>query len=102
MLPSAVGPIPDAPSPPGIRAALAEDPVLDQPPPRSVRPKARRGDALPVVAWVASLALLACLVGAAYAWRAPIMAAWPPSERLYAALGLAHSAVGAAPPPTKR
>lgn len=45
----------------------------------------------PLAAWVASVVLLVALVAAAYAWRGPIMAAWPPSERLYAALGLARA-----------
>ena len=75
---------------------------MDRPFPQDVRPTERRGGVLPVVAWIASLVLLAFLVGAAYAWRAQIMAAWPPSERLYAALGLVHPAGDTAPPPTKR
>jgi hypothetical protein len=41
-----------------------------------------------VAAWVLSLAVLAGVVWAAYAYRAEIMAAWPPSQRAYAAMGL--------------
>ena len=40
-------------------------------------------------AWAASVVLLLALAWGAYAWRGEIMHAWPPSERLYAALGLA-------------
>lgn len=51
----------------------------------SVRPSSR----LPLrVAWLASLAVLAFLGWAAYAWRADIVAAWPPSARMYAAFGV--------------
>jgi predicted Zn finger-like uncharacterized protein len=41
-----------------------------------------------VVAWGISLAVLVALGVAAVQWRAEVMAAWPPSERLFAALGL--------------
>jgi hypothetical protein len=40
------------------------------------------------LAWAASILLLALLVGAAFAWRGQIVAAWPPSSRAYAAFGL--------------
>lgn len=40
-------------------------------------------------AWVASIALLALVAVAAYAWRTEVMQAWPESERAYALLGLA-------------
>lgn len=39
-------------------------------------------------AWVASFVLLVLAVGAAYTWRAQVIAAWPPSAHAYAALGL--------------
>ena len=51
----------------------------------------RRSDTAPLIAWLASLVLLIALIAAAYAWRGSIMAAWPPSERLYAVLGLARA-----------
>lgn len=54
----------------------------------------RRTSAAPAAAWVASLVLLVALASAAYSWRSSIMAAWPPSERLYAALGLTTKAEG--------
>ena len=56
-------------------------------------PGSRRA-AAPLAAWLASLVLLVALAAAAYAWRAPIMAAWPPSERLYGALGLVRAEGG--------
>jgi predicted Zn finger-like uncharacterized protein len=40
------------------------------------------------LAWLASLALLACLGWAGYAWRAQVVEAWPPSARVYAAFGV--------------
>ena len=103
MPPTTVEPNPDSIPVSELREVFAEDPVADQPFPQEVRrPTARRSGLLPIAAWIASLVLLALLVDAAYIWRAQIMAAWPPSERLYAALGLAHPANNAAPPITKR
>ncbi len=52
----------------------------------------RRSSTAPLVAWLASLVVLVALVFAAYTWRDRIMAAWPPSERLYAALGISRAA----------
>jgi predicted Zn finger-like uncharacterized protein len=40
------------------------------------------------LAWLASLALLAFLGWAAYAWRAEIAAVWPPGGRIYAVFGM--------------
>jgi len=42
----------------------------------------------PIAAWFVSVTLLAILLAATVAFRAPIMKAWTPSTRLYAALGL--------------
>jgi predicted Zn finger-like uncharacterized protein len=53
---------------------------FQQPPPR--------GGAKAVVAWALSLLLLAAAAGAAVTWRTQVMAAWPPSERVFVALGL--------------
>jgi predicted Zn finger-like uncharacterized protein len=50
------------------------------------RPKPRVGLRL---AWAATLVALAVGVWAAYAWRSPIMAAWPPSARAYSMFGVA-------------
>ncbi len=66
-----------------LRAPATDDTVVVRRP--------RRSGAAPLIAWLASLAVLIALVFAAYAWRDRVMAAWPPSERLYAALGLAHA-----------
>jgi hypothetical protein len=49
----------------------------------------RRGSFAPRLAWLLRILLLVGVVAAAYAERATVMAAWPPSIRLYAALGLA-------------
>jgi hypothetical protein len=52
---------------------------------KSVQPSSH----LPLrLAWLASLAALAFLGWAAYAWRAEIVAAWPPSARMYATFGV--------------
>lgn len=51
------------------------------------RPPAGRS-AVPIIAWALTLLVLAAFAGAAVAWRSEVMAAWPPSERVYAALGL--------------
>jgi hypothetical protein len=40
------------------------------------------------LAWAATLVALAVAVWAAYAWRSPIMAAWPPSARAYSMFGM--------------
>ena len=49
----------------------------------------RRADAVALAGWAVSLALLAGLGWGGVRWRDDVMRAWPPSERLYAALGLA-------------
>jgi predicted Zn finger-like uncharacterized protein len=59
-------------------------PDLDMDPPE-------RGRALVVAAWVVSLVVLAGAVAAAYGYRDVVMQAWPPSTRVYAALGLADA-----------
>ncbi len=58
---------------------------------RSVKPRppARRRNVALTVAWAASILAILLLSGAAYAERSAIMQVWPPSIRLYAALGLA-------------
>jgi predicted Zn finger-like uncharacterized protein len=42
----------------------------------------------PVGAWIASILLLVALAGAGVAFKTQVMKAWPPSERLYNAIGL--------------
>lgn len=86
---------------PILETAAAEPPEPEIPPvlePRPVEPMAplagppsRHGHhsgAIPLAAaWIGSGALLAGLITAAVVWREPVMGAWPPSQRLYAALG---------------
>ena len=55
----------------------------DAPPP----PRAR-ASAVAVVAWGLSLLVLAGLAGAALQWHDKVATAWPPSARVFAALGL--------------
>jgi predicted Zn finger-like uncharacterized protein len=69
--------------------------VSDAPPPASpardqlVVHATRQSSRVPLrLAWLASLAVLGFLGWAAYAWRAEIVAAWPPSARMYAAFGV--------------
>jgi len=42
-----------------------------------------------VAAWAASIGLVILLIVCAFIWREDIMQAWPPSERVYNALGVA-------------
>jgi predicted Zn finger-like uncharacterized protein len=41
------------------------------------------------IAWLAIVVVILGLLWGAYAWRADVMADWPPSARLYSLLGLA-------------
>jgi hypothetical protein len=56
--------------------------------PAAKLPAAAPAKTAPVAGWAASIALLIILGAAAIVFRAQIMHAWPPSERVYAALGL--------------
>jgi len=40
------------------------------------------------LAWAASVLVVLLLLVAGFRWRAEIAAAWPPSARLYSALGV--------------
>ncbi len=73
-------PVPSVPPPPG-------DPMLSIFPPLVERQRRRRERAS-ALAWALTVLTLAALVGAAYVWRADVQAAWPPSQRAYAAIGL--------------
>ena len=64
----------------GVAAAIAHEAASKPPAPPRAKP--------PIAAWFVSVALLAILFAAAIAFRTPIMRAWPPSTRLYAALSL--------------
>ncbi len=68
----------DRPSPTAMQRLVN----IAEPPPRP--------SLWPAAAWAASILVLALLVWAAFAWRTDIMQAWPPSTRVYAALGLAQ------------
>lgn len=92
VLPAAPAPSPPVPS---VSAAAMAARAVPVPPPTVAAPQSRpaparaRNPVSPILlAWAASLALLGVLMWAGIAWRASIMHAWPPSERLYAALGL--------------
>jgi predicted Zn finger-like uncharacterized protein len=81
-------PVPEAhvPETPANRIAAApRQSAMDRLVAQSTRPQSSTHLRL---AWVASLVLLVLAAGAAYTWRAQIIAAWPPSAHAYAALGL--------------
>ena len=89
-------PLPDPPPEPAVLPGI-EPAILSGPEPPPAAPDApalhmlvkRLGQPHPILlAWAASLAVLGALIWAMIAWRADVMRAWPPSERLYAALGL--------------
>ena len=70
---------PPAEPPAPVERPPVERPVVSaQPAPRTA-----------VLGWALSVAVLLGLGWSAYHWRADIMRAWPPSERAFAALGLA-------------
>ena len=85
-------PIQPSPPPPS-RFSPPPAPVLphEESRPRFIEaPPARLRRKLPTatLAWAASLIVLAALAWGAYAGRTGIVAAWPPSIRVYHALGL--------------
>ena len=100
--PAAV-PLPPEP-PPMVKPAIVVRPVErpvrppprpldhgDEPvgtPPRQRVSKVGASSRVAVLGWLMSVLMLAMLGGAAVAWRGDVMAAWPPSQRVYAALGL--------------
>jgi predicted Zn finger-like uncharacterized protein len=89
--PPPVAPPPPDPMPPPAFAAMHEpaaEPRL-QPYDRRLPAKSAWRDATATL--VASVVLLCALLGAAYVWRAEIMAAWPPSLRLFGLLQGASS-----------
>ncbi len=78
-------PLPDImPEPQPLKARRAEPRVGSSPrlpnPISIVVPPAAKGP--PVLAWVASVALVVALAAAVIIYRVPIMKAWPPSARL--------------------
>ncbi len=93
--PSLVEPVADpldmrSPPPTGVfpekpRTSLPSD---DRAPRRALA-WTRNPLALARAGWAGSLILLLVLAWAAYTWRGAIIHVWPPSERLYLALGMA-------------
>ena len=95
--PAVDAPVSDAPVP-----AAAPEPArsgIGRPVPVSVAaarpgklaaPAGRRtpGRAPLLLAWGGSVVLLALVAAAGVVWRGPVMQAWPPSMRVYQALGL--------------
>lgn len=94
-------PQPEEPLPPSPPPRPTAPPLTAARPVRRPSPFARlmaqsegpRVGAALWASWVVSILAVLLLCWAAYAWRSDLMAAWPPSQRLYAALGLKN------PPP---
>ncbi len=87
--PAAEGDEPEAPRRPRPTRRPRQHNPIDPPLPR------RAGEAeedpqrrVALIAWAASITLLLVLAAAVVIWRQPIMLAWPPSGRLFLALGL--------------
>jgi predicted Zn finger-like uncharacterized protein len=72
-------------NPPVAEAPAPRSSATDRLALRSARPPSRLRVRL---AWLLSLALLGFLGWAAYAWRAEVVEAWPPSARVYDAFGM--------------
>jgi predicted Zn finger-like uncharacterized protein len=84
--PPAPEPEPVAEEPVVATVALPRQSAMERLAAHPAKPKPMLGLRL---AWAASLVALAVAAWAAYAWRSPIMAAWPPSTRAYSVFGLA-------------
>ena len=77
-------------SEPGPRLVTMSPPAWRSPPTPVPSSRPRRGQRVAVAGWAVTALVLAAALWGAYAARAPIMRAWPPSTRLYAPLGLAR------------
>ncbi len=95
--PVSKAPVPPLPLPDPEPASYPEPaptdvPMLPSPnlyAPAPDRPNAiTTGEPAVFAAWAVSIALLVGLGWAAVTWRGDVMRAWPPSERLYTAIGL--------------
>lgn len=79
---------------PPIDRSLSPDPVPSVPPSpipavlKPLVPSVVPTASAVMAAWGLSIVVLVALGWAAVAWRADVMQAWPPSTRLYAAIGL--------------
>lgn len=82
--------LPRAPAQPQPLVLDAEDDITATPLEDDAESRAGRqaGGSTAWLGWVASVAIWALVIWAAYAYRFEVMNAWPPSQRLYAALGL--------------
>ena len=92
--PALLEPEPATPVAPPLPAAAVPPPMLEPrrpaPPPAAAVPVAGRFAAVALwAAWIGTVLLLAGAVAGAWAWRAPIMAAWPPAARVYLLFGAA-------------
>jgi predicted Zn finger-like uncharacterized protein len=90
----------EAPDTSSRDAPEAAAPRVAPPGPAAATPRpASRGRLALRLCWAASLVILAVGAWEAVAWRGAVMRAWPPSQRLYAVLGLAraHAPDGAPP-----
>ena len=70
---------------PAPRPSVPPRPIPLAPPRTPIAPPRRRGGL--IAAWIASLVLLAALAAGAWVERASVMQAWPPSARVFRALG---------------
>ncbi len=99
---TAVAPAVEAPAeappplPPPPLAQHGAEPQPIPPPPSGASAEDRLGqapasppDRFAVAGWVLTVLVLGLAAYAGYAFRADVMEAWPPSQRLYALLGLA-------------
>jgi predicted Zn finger-like uncharacterized protein len=89
-LPEPAAPEPAPPSDPAVEdvpTPAAMDRLAASYPPKS---PPRRPPNLLTAAWAASLVLIASLATLGVTGRETVMRAWPPSTRLYHALGVAH------------
>jgi len=86
---------PNTPEPPSVPAASS--PIADQPASgllvrsRLILDRVSEftgTEAALIAGWAASIALVIGMTWAAVVWRGDVMHAWPPSERIYTALGL--------------
>ena len=88
-IPEPAAPEPEIAEPPAeTLQPPAPAPVIPEPPApaepsRPVQSAAKKTDSKVVLAWIASLLLLAALAFAAYTDRAEIQTAWPPSARIF-------------------
>ncbi|HET6182532.1 MAG TPA: zinc-ribbon domain-containing protein [Acetobacteraceae bacterium] len=88
----AAAPVRERDDPPAPRAPSRDPapfaPLVAEARRPSIEPRARGGRMALALAWIGSVAVVLLALWAAFAWRAEIMHAWPPSARAYAAFGI--------------